>query len=163
MFPEVTNGDEKQAIQCISDLRTIQTSSTPIAPKNTTESKSELDKLRTQLTHYQSVVSETESMLTTLENHVKAEERHWRSELAARDAEILNLTRDTKILSEELESQLESERHKRQQLEEEILKRKAENATTFNGNAQVHKLCAYFQVFSFLTNAVFCAVKSFLC
>lgn len=77
------NGNEIEALKLINELKNNK--------NNSNTNLLEVEKLKTQLSNYQKIVNETESMLTTLEAHIKTEERHWRNEISLKDLEITKL------------------------------------------------------------------------
>ncbi|VEN59319.1 unnamed protein product [Callosobruchus maculatus] len=52
-------------------------------------------KLQAQLLHYKNIIDDTEGMLNKLQCHIESEEIKWRNELAAKQAEIERLKKDT--------------------------------------------------------------------
>ncbi|CAG9860393.1 unnamed protein product [Phyllotreta striolata] len=69
-----------------------QISVTPVSsPPSTPQKSSEIAKLQSQLLHYKNIIDDTEGMLNKLQKHVEQEEMTWRSQLAAKEAELDSL------------------------------------------------------------------------
>lgn len=92
LFPELSEQTEAEATKILQQLRCSNTSQS--SKQNQTEADDNLikiEKLKTQLNNYESILLETEKMLQNLETHIKTEEKKWREELLLKDFEINNL------------------------------------------------------------------------
>ncbi|KAG5890213.1 hypothetical protein JTB14_028755 [Gonioctena quinquepunctata] len=100
----------------VNNLKIQQNQTPPSSPQKSQE----IAKLETQLQHYKNIIDDTEGMLNKLQTHIEKEEIDWRSQLAAKEAEIEHLKESrlsplqTKVIS--LEQQLAKEINEKQRL-----------------------------------------------
>jgi len=84
-----------------------QTVSSPGADESTkmvlAEVESQNKQLQAMVTHYKTIIEETEGMLNKLEKHVEQEESRWRRQLQFKEEELETLTKERDSLKTEVE------------------------------------------------------------
>ncbi|XP_059470500.1 kinectin isoform X6 [Neocloeon triangulifer] len=121
LFPEVSSPDikdqalwiqqfETSAQQYLQELSSDQQQqvSSPSADESTKlvldEVESQNKQLQAMVTHYKTIIEETEGMLNKLEKHVEQEEARWRRQLELKDEELEAVVRDRDSLKSKVES-----------------------------------------------------------
>ncbi|XP_056636446.1 kinectin-like isoform X8 [Diorhabda sublineata] len=98
------------------------------------EKSADVAKLQSQIQHYKKTIDDTESILSKLQKHVEQEEKNWRNQLAAKEAELDNLKEtcvsQLKASVSNLEKQLSKEVDEKQKLLEETRILKSERLQT---------------------------------
>ncbi|CAH1116950.1 unnamed protein product [Phaedon cochleariae] len=75
----------------LKGLRVEQVAAPASTPPASPGKAQEVGKLQAQLLHYKGIIDDTEGMLNNLQKHIEREEINWRSQLAAKEAEIDHL------------------------------------------------------------------------
>jgi len=90
------------------DLPTMETmarsSLEAMSPSPVEDNSAELDRLEGQVTHYKTVLSQTESMLNSLQASVEAAEDEWRGKLDAANKELTEVKKENSCLNTKVAS-----------------------------------------------------------
>ncbi|XP_021931547.1 ribosome-binding protein 1 [Zootermopsis nevadensis] len=97
---------ESSATSFISQLKTRQPAADSVSEDHSSmliELEKQNSQLQTMVTHYKTIIEETEGMLNKLQNHVEQEEERWRQQMQIMEAELETIRDEKDQLQQSLE------------------------------------------------------------